>query len=98
MASFRYHSGFSQAMPDRVRPRRTFTWHGSDVVIRGGVDSAQNPIFVVGCPRSGTSLVRDLLRAHRHLSFPSASFFIPRLYKAYAILATRRKCAGWWAL
>ncbi len=53
------------------------------MLLRGGVVGAQNPIFVVGCPRSGTSLLRDLLRAHPRLSFPSASFFIPRLYKAY---------------
>ncbi|MGH7557864.1 MAG: sulfotransferase, partial [Gemmatimonadota bacterium] len=26
-------------------------------------------IFVVGCPRSGTSLLRDLLRSHPRLTF-----------------------------
>lgn len=53
------------------------------MLIREGVPTSQNPIFIVGCPRSGTSLLRDLLRAHPNLTFPAASFFIPRLYKAY---------------
>jgi hypothetical protein len=44
---------------------------------------AQDPIFVVGCRRSGTSLLRDLLRSHPRLSFPLPSFFIPKLYRAY---------------
>lgn len=41
------------------------------------------PIFIVGCPRSGTTLLRDLLNLHPDLAFPPESHFIPRLYKAY---------------
>jgi Sulfotransferase family len=41
------------------------------------------PIFIVGCPRSGTTLLRNLLRSHPHLSFPSETHFIPQLYAAY---------------
>jgi hypothetical protein len=41
------------------------------------------PIFIVGCPRSGTTLLRNLLRAHPHLTFPGESHFIPKFYKAY---------------
>ncbi len=41
------------------------------------------PIFVVGCPRSGTTLLRSLLNSHPQLVFPSESHFIPRLYRAY---------------
>lgn len=41
------------------------------------------PIFIVGCPRSGTGLLRDLLRAHPRLTFPQESHFIPQLYKEY---------------
>lgn len=41
------------------------------------------PIFIVGCPRSGTSLLRDLLRAHPNLTFPEESHFIARFYRAY---------------
>ncbi len=43
----------------------------------------EEPIFVVGCRRSGTSLLRDLLRSHPDLSFPLPSFFIPKLYRLY---------------
>jgi hypothetical protein len=42
-----------------------------------------SPVFVVGCPRSGTGLLRDLLRSHPHLAFPEESHFIPAFYKAY---------------
>jgi len=42
-----------------------------------------SPIFIVGCPRSGTTLLRNLLRSHPNLSFPSESHFIPKLYKLY---------------
>jgi hypothetical protein len=41
------------------------------------------PIFIVGCPRSGTGLVRDLLRSHPRLSFPPESHFIPPFYRAW---------------
>ena len=43
-----------------------------------------SPFFVVGCPRSGTSLLRDTLRAHPAISIPPESHFIPRLYSAWA--------------
>ncbi len=29
-----------------------------------------SPIFIVGCPRSGTKLIRDLLRSHPNITFP----------------------------
>jgi Sulfotransferase family len=41
------------------------------------------PIFIVGCPRSGTGLLRDLLRSHPRLTFPSESHFIPSFYRGY---------------
>ncbi|MCA9810355.1 MAG: sulfotransferase [Candidatus Dadabacteria bacterium] len=44
---------------------------------------ADSPIFIVGCPRSGTKLIRDLLRSHSHITFPPESHFIPQLYKLY---------------
>lgn len=43
----------------------------------------QDPVFVVGCPRSGTALLRDLLRAHPRLSFPQESHFIPSFHRAF---------------
>lgn len=47
------------------------------------------PIFIVGCPRSGTTLLRNLLRSHPRLSFPPETHFIPQLYKAYGELHTK---------
>ncbi len=44
---------------------------------------AEAPIFVVGCPRSGTGMLRDLLRSHSRISFPPESHFIPRLYRGW---------------
>lgn len=45
--------------------------------------ATDTPIFVVGCPRSGTTLLRNLLRSHPRLTFPPESHFIPDLFRAY---------------
>ena len=45
--------------------------------------SSDAPIFIVGCGRSGTTLLRDLLRSHPRLTFPGESNFIPEFYRAY---------------
>lgn len=39
-----------------------------------------SPIFVLGCPRSGTTLLRNLLRAHSRITIPNETFFIPFIY------------------
>ncbi len=49
------------------------------------------PIFIVGCGRSGTSLLRDLLRSHPHITFPGESYFIPQIYAAYGNPRTDRE-------
>ncbi len=41
------------------------------------------PFFIVGCSRSGTTLLRLLLRSHPNLEIPSESHFIPLLYRAF---------------
>lgn len=41
------------------------------------------PVFVVGAPRSGTGVLRDLLRAHAGLAFPGESHFVPHFYRAW---------------
>jgi hypothetical protein len=41
------------------------------------------PIFIVGCPRSGTTLFRNLLRSHPRLTFPPETHFIPSLYRIH---------------
>ncbi|MGH9287357.1 MAG: sulfotransferase family protein [Acidimicrobiales bacterium] len=42
--------------------------------------SAGAPIFVIGAPRSGTTLLRIMLSSHRRIYIPPESDFIPRLY------------------
>ncbi len=39
------------------------------------------PVFVVGCPRSGTTLLRLMLDAHPSLAIPPESHFIPGVYR-----------------
>jgi Sulfotransferase family len=42
------------------------------------------PIFLVGCPRSGTTLLRDLFRSHEEVAFPPReTHYLPLLYEAY---------------
>jgi hypothetical protein len=41
------------------------------------------PIFIVGAPRSGTSLLRNLLYSHPQLFFRSETQFIPAFYRVY---------------
>jgi hypothetical protein len=52
--------------------------------------SAVNPyFFVVGCPRSGTTLLRRMLDAHPRLAMmPWETHFIPRIYERRAGLTT----------
>lgn len=45
-------------------------------VVIGDGDRCENPIFIVGAHRSGTSLVRRLFNSHREIACPPESFFI----------------------
>jgi hypothetical protein len=45
--------------------------------------AASSPFFIVGCPRSGTTLLRRLLAAHPRLAIPEESHFIPFMFDAY---------------
>jgi hypothetical protein len=51
---------------------------------------AAAPILVVGCPRSGTSLVRDLLRSHSRITFPHETRTLPRLLALHGDPRDRR--------
>jgi hypothetical protein len=56
----------------------------------------ESPIFVVGCSRSGTSLLRDLLRSHSNIAIPDESHFIPGFYRGFGDPRTDRE-ARWLA-
>jgi hypothetical protein len=49
------------------------------------------PILIVGCPRSGTSLVRDLLRSHPRLTFPPETIFLSKLHRMHGDPRTARE-------
>ena len=50
----------------------------------------ERPIFVVGSPRSGTTLLRDLLRAHPRLTFGWETAVVPELYELHGDPADER--------
>ncbi|WP_067796286.1 sulfotransferase family protein [Actinomadura formosensis] len=39
------------------------------------------PIFVLGCPRSGTTLLQQMLHSHRRIAFPSETRFVHVAYE-----------------
>ncbi len=41
------------------------------------------PFFILGLPRSGTTLLRDLLRSHPNIAIPNESHFMVRLYQMF---------------
>ena len=51
----------------------------------------QTPIFIVGHPRSGTTLLRELLQSHPRLSFPPESHFIPKFYRQFGDPQTEKE-------
>ncbi len=43
-----------------------------------------SPIFVVGAPRSGTTMMRLILNAHRNIAIPPETSYFPEIYWRYA--------------
>jgi len=65
--------------PTRGADQGTETGLRSREPFRSAAESA-GPIFVVGAPRSGTTLLRVILSSHSRLYIPPESDFIPRLF------------------
>jgi hypothetical protein len=59
-----------------------------DRVITANVAAAANrrnaPVFIVGAPRSGTTMLRLMLNAHSHIAIPFESDFIPKFHDRLA--------------
>ena len=55
----------------------------------------ERTVFIVGCPRNGTTLLRDLLRSHPRLTFPPESGGLPGRTGCTAFRRTtaRRACS-----
>ena len=51
----------------------------------------ERPILLVGSPRGGTTLLRDLLRSHPRLTFPPESNVLPELHRLHGDPATVRR-------
>lgn len=51
-------------------------------------------MLIVGCARSGTTLLRDLLRSHPRLAFPGESNFLPLFYRAFGDPRTDREACS----
>src|SRR5918999_488597 len=52
--------------------------------------------FIVGVPRSGTTLLRLMLDAHPELTIPPETHFVPKLVKLWRREgAGARECADW---
>ena len=50
--------------------------------------------FIVGAPRSGTTLLRLMLDAHSELAIPPETYFIPKAAKRWQLAAKRRNRAA----
>jgi protein-tyrosine sulfotransferase len=51
------------------------------------------PIFVIGCPRSGTTLMRLMLDSHPHIACPAETFFLLDLAKLWVSEDSRKGLA-----
>jgi hypothetical protein len=69
---------------------------GACLLLPGGRTDAltPSPVFIVGAPRSGTGLLRNLLRSHPHLAFGQETHFLPTFYRAYGNPDSDRAARG----
>jgi hypothetical protein len=58
-------------------------------------DFCENPIFIVGAHRSGTSLVRRIIDSHPHIACPPESFWLSHYSR---VLEDERVFEGLWGL
>lgn len=64
-------------------------------------DNNQKPIFIIGCERSGTTLIRLILHSHPRIALPPQTKFLKKIYKRrlrwrdLRKLKNRRRLADW---
>lgn len=46
------------------------------IVVVDESDRCENPIFLIGCHRAGTTLVRQIVDSHSHITCPPETFFL----------------------
>ncbi|MGG6239455.1 sulfotransferase family protein [Nodosilinea sp. AN01ver1] len=59
------------------------------------MDGSQSPIFIVGAPRSGTTLLATMLASHSQISCGPETHFFPYLEANYQHLAAVLRDANW---
>lgn len=60
--------------------------------------TSDRPIFVVGCPRSGTTMLQLMLHAHPRLAIPPETRFLLEAYRERHRFGDLRKSTNRWAL
>ena len=45
--------------------------------------SSDRPVFVIGCPRSGTTLLTLMLSSHSRIAFPPETRFLLPVFRAH---------------
>lgn len=71
------------------------TLPGEEIVKDGPATVRNGPVFIIGAPRSGTTLLQYMLRSHPRISLPTGeSHFIVPLYKAEKSFGDLRELAS----
>lgn len=52
------------------------------------MSSSTGPIFVLGCGRSGTTLLRLMLNSHPHIAIPGETWYFPEVHADRAIISS----------
>lgn len=64
------------------------------VVVQGSYEPCPNPVFVVGCHRSGTTLLRRILNAHGNIACPPETFFLSHFFDFMGSARSRTGLGG----
>src|SRR5437764_3463137 len=67
-----------------MKPGNTVDHAGGRRLGRSGhsMQSPDHPIFIVGCPRSGTTLFRTMLCAHPNIAIPPETRYLMGVYRS----------------
>ena len=71
--SAKKQNGFQKLRRWLGRPRLVKQTHA---IILQEKEQCENPIFLIGCHRSGTSLVRRIFNSHRNIACPPETYFL----------------------
>src|SRR5437868_5692695 len=87
-------------LPPSAAAQPPVSWRDGPLEVTGDVMAEDRPIFVLGCPRSGTTLLQLMLHAHPRIAIPPETRFLLTCYAARNTFgdmrteASRRALAG----